>query len=135
MFCKNTQIPNNISFGYGKGLRKLIAKEYPYCAYTGVKYGTKKNSSATTDHVVAEHYEGASNNANYIVVAKFVNIKKKCTSLRKFISMDKSILDNINNYFEALLKSTNPRVVKYAKTALNTVLNEIRGMSSPINRI
>jgi hypothetical protein len=125
----------NISFGYGKGLRRLVSEEYPYCAYTGVKYGSTKGSRATVDHISPQHYGGLNKDKNYLVVTQEINCKKGCTKLKKFLERNNQFLANIVAYFEALLRSDNAKIQKYANEALSTVLSEIGGLSPELQKL
>ena len=122
---------NSVSFGYGKGTRDLILEAYPYCALTGKHYGAGQ-LKITTDHMLPHHYNKASKDSNYLFITKEMNIEKKCTGLRKIIYKHPEYINNLANYFDALLNSNNPRVQKYAKAAHDTVLQILSGINSNI---
>ena len=123
--------PSSISFGYGKGIRELVKEDYPYCALTGKKYGCGK-LRITTDHILSDHYGGASRDFNYMFVTMETNIYKGCKKLRKVISKNPEYIDNLAKYFEALLNSAIQRVQKFAKSSLETTLKELSGINSEL---
>lgn len=120
---------SSVSFGYGKGIRELVKEAYPYCALTGKEYGGGP-LRITTDHILPHHYGGATRDFNYLFINKETNVAKGCKSLKKVIAKHPEYINNLLNYFDALLNSTIPRVQKYAKAARETAFKELTGMHS-----
>lgn len=118
-------------FGYGRKTRELIKEIYPYCALTGKRYGSGP-LRITTDHIRPHHYGGLNVDSNYLFITRETNSMKKCTSLKRIIMKYPEYFTNLMKYFEALLNSENSRAIQYAQKALNTVLEELSGISSNV---